>query len=126
MIESKRQEPGEITLIDRGRGLQLSTSRITVMDLVQYFKHNWSYDDIIQCIPSLTPEEIVVVEAYYREHKEELDEEDRKITEYREEQARLQAIRFPIPDETREEKLARFRKLLEKRKQEANGEGNPR
>ncbi|MBI2809150.1 MAG: DUF433 domain-containing protein [Planctomycetes bacterium] len=115
----------EITLIDKGRGLQLSTSRITVMDLVQYFKHDWSYEEIMQWIPSLTREEIAVVEAYYREHKNELDEEDRKIDEYREEQARLQALRFPIPDETREEKLARFRKLL-KAREEKNGEGNPR
>jgi len=117
---------GEITLVDRGRGLQLSTSRITVMDLVQYFRHDWSYEDIIWCMPSLTREEIAVVEAYYREHKEELDEKDRKITEYHEEQARLQAIRFPIPDETREEKIARFRKIIEKRQQEKNGEGNSR
>ena len=115
-----------ITLIDRGRGLQLSASRITVMDLVQYFRHDWSYDAIMQNIPSLSPEEIAVVEAYYREHKEELDEEDRMILEYREEQARLQAIRFPIPNETREEKIARFRELVRKRQQEANGEGNPR
>lgn len=115
---------GEITLIDKGRGLQLSTSRITVMDLVQYFRHDWSYEEIMKWIPSLTREEIAVVEAYYREHKEELDEKDRKITEYREEQARLQSIRFPIPDETKEEKLARFRKLL-KAHQEKNGEGHP-
>ncbi len=113
---------GEITLVDRGRGLQLSTSRITVMDLVQYFRNTWSYEDIMQWIPSLTREEIGVVETYYREHKEELDEKDRKFTEYREEQARLQAIRFPIPDETREEKLARFRRLV-KARQEKNGEG---
>jgi uncharacterized protein (DUF433 family) len=116
----------EITLVDRGRGLQLSTSRITVMDLVQYFKDNWTYEQILAWMPSLTREEIALVEGYYREHKEELDEEDRKITEYREEQARLQAIRFPIPDETREEKLARFRKIIEKRQQEKNGEGNSR
>lgn len=116
---------GEITLIDKGRGLQLSTSRITVADLVPYFKDNCSYDEIVRWIPSLTPAEIEVVEIYYREHKEELDEEDRKLIEYREEQARLQAKRFPIPDETREEKIARFRKLLQAR-QEKNGEGNSR
>jgi len=116
----------EITLIDRGRGLQLSTSRITVMDLVQYFKDNCSYDEIMRWIPSLTKDEIAVVEAYYREHKDELDEKDRKVVEYREEQARLQAIRFPIPDETKEEKLARFRKIIQMRQQEKNGEGNSR
>ncbi len=106
--------------------LQLSTSRITVMDLVQYLKAGWSYEQIMDWLRSVTREEIAVVDAYYRKHKEELDEEDRKITEYREEQARLQAIRFPIPDETREEKLARFRKLIEKRQRENNDDGNPR
>ena len=116
----------QITLVDRGRGLQLSTSRITVFDLVPYFKDNLAYDEIIRWIPSLTPQEIAVAEAHYREHKAELDEEDRKLIEYREEQARLQAIRFPIPDETREEKLARFRMIIQKRQQEKNGEGNPR
>jgi uncharacterized protein (DUF433 family) len=115
----------EITLIDKGRGLQLSTSRITVMDLVQYLRRDWPYEEIVKIIPSLTRDEFALIEAYYRAHKEELDEEDRKIDEYREEQARLQAIRFPIPDETREEKLARFRKLL-KARQEKNGEGNSR
>jgi hypothetical protein len=33
----------EITLVDRGRGLQLSTSRITVHDLVPYFQEGCSY-----------------------------------------------------------------------------------
>jgi len=31
-----------------------------------------------------------------------------------------------MPDETSEERIARFRKLLKKRQQESNGEGNPR
>jgi uncharacterized protein (DUF433 family) len=117
---------GEITLVDKGRGLQLSTSRITVMDLVQYFKHNWSYDQIRQIIPSLTPEEVAVVEAYYRQHKEELDEKDRQVEEYRKEQLRIQRERFPMPDETSEQRIARLRKLLKKRQQESNGERNPR
>ena len=52
----------EITLVDRGRGLQLSTSRITVHDLVPYFQEGCSHDEIIRWLPSLTPEEIRVVE----------------------------------------------------------------
>jgi hypothetical protein len=32
----------EIAIVDRGRGLQLSTSRITVQDLVPYFQRGWS------------------------------------------------------------------------------------
>ena len=64
----------EITLVDRGRGLQLSTSRITVHDLVPYFQDGCSYDEIIRWLPSLTHEEIGIVERYYRQHKDELDE----------------------------------------------------
>ena len=114
----------EVTLVDKGRGLQLSTSRITVMDLIQYFKHDWSYDQILQIIPALTREEIAVVEVHYRQHKEELDEKDRQVEEYREEQLRIQRERFPMKDETSEERKARFREIIKKR-QEAKNERNP-
>jgi uncharacterized protein (DUF433 family) len=116
----------EITLIDRGRGLQLSTSRITVMDLVPYFQQNCSYDEIIRWIPTLSQEEIAIVESYYREHREELDEKDRRVMEYREEQMRLQRLRFPEKEETKEERSSRLKKLLHARKQEKNGEGDSR
>jgi uncharacterized protein (DUF433 family) len=116
---------GEVTLVDRGRGLQVSTSRITVMDLVQYLRQFWPYEEVVEIIPSLTRDEFAIVAEYYRVHKEELDAADDRVLAYREEQARLQAIRFPIPDETKEEKMARFREIIKKR-QETNGEGNPR
>jgi uncharacterized protein (DUF433 family) len=73
----------EITLVDRGRGLQLSTSRITVHDLVPYFQNGCSDDEIIRWIPSLTHEEIRIVERYYRQHKDELDEYERRLRAYR-------------------------------------------
>lgn len=114
-----------ITLVDRGRGLQLSTSRITVQDLVPYFQEGCTHEEIMRWIPCLTHEEIALVERYYHEHRQELDEEDRQIREYRDEQIRLQRLRFPEFDETPEETRARLRKLLEKRRQEKNGEGHP-
>jgi uncharacterized protein (DUF433 family) len=70
-----------IEIIERGRGPQLSTSRVTVQDLVPYFQEGCSYDEIIRWIPSLSAEEIAVVARYYREHQQELDEEDRAIRE---------------------------------------------
>src|SRR6266481_654812 len=110
----------KITLIDRGRGLQLSTTRITVQDLVPYFQQGCSHKEIVRWIPSLTHEEISVVERYYQQHKAELDKEDRQIREYRDEQIRLQRIRFPQFEGTHEERTARLRELLEKRRQERN------
>jgi uncharacterized protein (DUF433 family) len=70
-----------ITIVDRGRGPQLSTSRITVQDLVPYFQEGCSYDEIIDWIPILTLEEIRVIERYIEEHKEEVAETDRRIRE---------------------------------------------
>jgi uncharacterized protein (DUF433 family) len=68
-----------IQIIDQGRGLQLSTSRVTVQDLVPYFQEGCSFEEIIRWIPTLSCEEIAVVEQYYREHQEALDEQDRHI-----------------------------------------------
>ncbi len=91
-----------ITLIDRGRGLQLSNSRITVQDLVPYFQEGFSYAEIMRWMPTLTHEEIALVETYYQDYKEELDEEDRRIRAYVAEQVRLQRLRIPEePQETR-------------------------
>src|SRR5665213_3065509 len=70
-----------IEIVEKGRGPQLSTSRVTVQDLVPYFQDGCSYQEIIRWIPTLTEEEIAVVERYYREHQAEVDEEDRQIKE---------------------------------------------
>jgi uncharacterized protein (DUF433 family) len=113
--------PEEITLVDRGRGLQLSTSRITVQDLVHYFQRGCSYEEIMRWIPCLTPEEIGLIEAYYRGHREELDEKERRVMAYRQEQMRLQRLRFPPLEGTREEKMAVLRQRLQQYLQRKNG-----
>jgi len=113
----------EISLVNRGRGLQLSTSRITVHDLVPYFQTECSHDEIIRWLPSLTPEEIRIVECYYRQHKDELDEYDRRVQAYRAEQIRSQRLRFPEREGSRHERLAQLKQLLQQRRQENNGEG---
>ena len=112
-----------ITLVDRGRGLQLSTSRITVHDLVPHFQDGCSHDVIIRWIPSLTHEEIRIVERYYRQHQDELDEYEWRIRAYRAEQIRLQRLRFPEREGSRHERLAQLRQLLRQRRQEKSGEG---
>ncbi|MBI1832607.1 MAG: DUF433 domain-containing protein [Planctomycetes bacterium] len=68
-----------IEIVDRGRGPQLSTSRITVQDLVPYFQEGVSAQEILKWIPTLTVEEIGAAEAYYRLHQPELDEQDCRI-----------------------------------------------
>ena len=114
----------KITLVDRGRGLQLSTSRITVHDLVPYFQSGCSHDEIIRWLPSLTPGEIAIVESYYREHKAELDEYESRVQAHRAEQIRSQQLHFPSRKRSRHERLAELRQLLQQRRQETNGEGD--
>jgi hypothetical protein len=114
----------KITLVDRGRGMQLSTSRITVLDLVPYFQHGDSAKEIMRWIPSLKPEEIAVALSYYRKHQAELDAQDRQVRKYREEQVRLQRERYPQPSGTKTERMAKLRERLQQR-QAQNGEGTP-
>jgi uncharacterized protein (DUF433 family) len=112
--EEDRMEK-DVSLVDRGRGLQLASSRITVHDLVPYFQDGSSYDEIIRWIPSLTHEEIAVLAGYYRQHKDELDEYEHRVQAYRAEQIRMQRLRFPEPEGTRHERLVRLRQLLQHR-----------
>jgi len=114
-----------ITIIDRGRGPQLSTSRITVQDLVPYFQDDCPDAEIIRWIPILTAEEIAVVRQYYADHRAALDEQDRRIKEETAEAVRLQRLRFPVPEGTPEERMARLRELLRKRIAERNGANHP-
>ncbi len=107
-----------IEIINCGRGLQLSTSRITVQDLVPYFQQGSSYEEIMRWIPTLTTEEIAFVERYYREHQRELDEEDRRIRA-RSAQRKNPAWVEEIAQQARVKRLA----VMEQRRQEqANGE----
>src|SRR5262249_2614486 len=115
----------EIAIVDRGRGHQLSTCRITVLDLVPYFQKGCSYEEITRWIPTLSHQEIAVVERFYQDHKEECDEMDWRARERRAEQIRLQRLKFPQLNGSREERLARLQRLLEKRRQEKNGERHP-
>jgi uncharacterized protein (DUF433 family) len=113
----------KLALVDRGRGMQLSTSRITVQDLVPYFQRGCSPEEIRRWLPTLSHEEIAFVENYYQEHKKELDDEDRQIRAHIAEQVRLQRMRFP--EEAHEVRLARMNERLHQRRQEKNGAGNP-
>jgi uncharacterized protein (DUF433 family) len=108
----------EIQIVDRGRGPQLSTSRVTVQDLVPYFQDGSSHDEIIRWIPTLSAEEIAVVERYYSEHKEALDAEDRLIRQ-RSAQRHNPAWVEKVLEEAHAKRLAIMDRL---REQEANGE----
>jgi uncharacterized protein (DUF433 family) len=105
----------DIHIVDRGRGMQLSTSRITVQDLVPYFQDSISCEEILRWIPTLTCEEIAVVETYYRDHRAALDEEDRRIRERRAQ--RKNALEIEAVLQRGGEKMAALRDEFVKKKQ---------
>src|SRR5262245_15364751 len=109
----------EIKLVDLGRGLQLSTSRITVLDLVPYFQRDCSDEEIKRWLPTLTSAEIALVRAHYDENQAEWNERDRRAREYREEQIRHQAAQHPQPNCTEEDRRSRLNRLLKHYREES-------
>ena len=52
-----------------------------MQDLVPYLQSNYSYDEILQVMPTLSVAEIQAVERYIDEHREEVMQEDHRIRE---------------------------------------------
>lgn len=106
-----------IRIIDRGRGPQLSTSRITVQDLVPYLEQNFTHEQIRELMPILTDSEIEVVERYVQENYEAVMVKDQRI------RARNAARQKPaqVEEAERKERLCRLeatRNRLRQKKQE--------
>jgi uncharacterized protein (DUF433 family) len=106
-----------IEIIDRGRGPQLSTSRITVQDVVPMLKRNCTPEEIIDVMPVLTREELHVIQQYVRDHYDEVMEQDRRIAE-------REANRVTPPEhlEARRRGRAKMLTLLEKFAEEKNAQ----
>ena len=109
-------------IVDVGRGPQLSTSRITVQDLLPYYREGASNEEIRRWIPSLTDDEIALLKDYIREHFEEVLQAEQEIKAYHD------RMRAAQPDWTRAnghlsiaERMALLREKLAKRKAEKNG-----
>lgn len=119
-----------IEIVDRGRGPQLSTTRITVLDIFYWLHRGFGWEKVHHSMPSLTREEFDVVVDYIDKHRDELAEQDRlaeERTERRmaEQRARGGIFAEPDPDMTQEEWIARLREKMNRRIAEKNGEGHP-
>lgn len=118
-----------IRIVDHGRGPQLSTSRITVLDVFYYLYRRYEYNDIHQIMPSLSREEFETVRQYVEEHYEELVERDRQAEEFVRAGVEAQRARggiFAATNEclTTEERVARLKRKMRQRLAEKNGEGD--
>jgi uncharacterized protein (DUF433 family) len=113
-----------IRIVDRGRGPQLSSCRITVQDLVPYLNQNYTPEQIQEIMPVLTAEEIRAVEQYVRDNYVAVMEQDRRIRE------RSAARQAPpeVAEAERQDRLARLegaRRRIRQQQQEYNGDSTP-
>jgi hypothetical protein len=117
-----------IEIIDHGRGPQLSTTRITVLDVFYYLHRGYDYDAIQQIMP-LSRAEFDAVLRYVKTHEGELVEADRRAEEFIQRgiaQQKAAGLSHKI-DETvpLEERVLRLKKNMRERLEEKNGEGHP-
>jgi hypothetical protein len=120
----------EIAIIDRGRGPQLSTTRITVLDVFYYLHRGYDFDFIHQAMPSLSRKEFDVVVAYVNGHRDVLVEQDRRAEEFHKRGMEAQHARggiFAASDEnsTTEERVARLKEKMSRKLAEKNGARHP-
>jgi hypothetical protein len=115
-----------VSIVDHGRGPQLSTSRITVLDVFYYLHRGYNFDFIHQAMPSLTCAEFDVIVTYVSAHRDELVEKDHRADEFHKERMAAQHAKggiFAAAEEnlTTEERIARLKKKLA----EKNGAHRP-
>jgi uncharacterized protein (DUF433 family) len=119
MIETSEQ----VSIVDRGRGPQLSNSRMTVQDLLPLFKEGTPDAEILRWYPQIGQTELDLLRQYYRDHTEEVLTLEREIAAYNEEARKLYP-RPPLPTDgmTTEEKRAwMLQRIADRKKPERNG-----
>jgi uncharacterized protein (DUF433 family) len=68
----------EAKIIDRGRGPEIAGTRITVYDILDYYKNGWHRDMIADNF-DLSSREVEVAIRYIEEHREEVMADYEKI-----------------------------------------------
>ena len=111
-----------VDIVDHGRGPQLATSRITVQDLLPYYRDAASNDEIRQWIPSLSDDEIAVLKDYIRDHFEEVLQAENEIKAYHDRMRAAQPAWTRANDHLSiEERRTLLKEKLAQRKAEKNG-----
>lgn len=109
-----------VTIVDRGRGPQLSTNRITVLDVFYYLQRGHDFAFIHEALPDLSSEEFDVVMAFVQDHRDELVEKARQGEDFHRRGAEAQEARggiFATAEEnlTTEARVARLKARLRKK-----------
>jgi uncharacterized protein (DUF433 family) len=109
----------ESKIINRGRGPEIAGTRITVYDVMDYYKHGWHRDEIAALF-QLSSSDIQAAIDYIEAHKEDVQAEYQKILD------RHRNYKYPewvqkIVDECRERADRRLEQIRERR---AEGRSN--
>lgn len=118
-------KPETIQIVDCGRGPQLSTTRITVLDIFYYLHRGYDFAGIQRIMPTLTRAEYDVVDEYVKAHRDELVEADGRAEEFIQQGIASQKAKGLLPaiDPTlpQEQRIARLKAKLHQRHAEKNG-----
>lgn len=111
-------DSAEAKIIDRGRGPEIAGTRITVYDVMDYYKHGWHRDQIAVLF-RLSSRDIQAAIDYIEGHKEEVQREYQKILD------RHHNYEYPpwvqtIVDECKERAEQRLNEIRRRRIKEAN------
>jgi uncharacterized protein (DUF433 family) len=106
----------EAKIINRGRGPEIAGTRITVYDVMDYYKNGWHRDQIAVLF-RLSSRDIQAAIDYIESHKEEVEAEYQKILE------RHRNYQYPewvqkLVDESRERSDRRLNEIRERRAKE--------
>jgi uncharacterized protein (DUF433 family) len=128
--ERRTTERPAVRIVDLGRGPQIEGHRLTVMDVFYYLHRGYDFDFIHQAMPSLTRDQFDAVVEYVGQHHDELVEKDRRVEELNRRGIEAQRARggiFAESDEnlTTEERVARLKEKIERKKAEKNGARHP-
>ncbi len=116
-----------IEIVDHGLGPQLSTRKISVQDLLPFYRENASNDEIRRWLPMLSDEEIGVLKEYLRSHFEEVIAAEKRIKTHHDKQRTAQPEWTRANDHlTLEERTALLREKAAQRKAEENGADDSR
>jgi uncharacterized protein (DUF433 family) len=105
-------ETSEVAIIDRGRGPEITGTRITVYDVMDYWRHGW-HRDRIAALFRLSSRDVQAAIDYIEGHREEVEAEYQRIVD------RHRAHQYPPDVRAKVERCrqAAERRLVEVREQ---------
>jgi len=112
------QRISDTKIVNYGRGPAIVGTRITVYDVMDYYKHGWHRDQIAEVFPRVSSRDIQAAIDYIESHREEVEREYQKILD------RHSSYKYPtwvqkIVDECQGRADRRLKEIRERRAKES-------